>query len=383
MQPSARSSSVGIPAMAICIFAVYISSLSPSIAGGDSGELVAEGCALGTAHPPGYPLFTLMVFLIKLCADPLGIEVAYGVNVSSAILTVGAACLIGQVVSRAGCTGGTLPGVLLSMGMFSFSPLIWQYATTAEVFPLNTFFMALLVYLVVQFEYDRREWIVRSGALLCGVALCNQHTAVLYEAPLILWILYLHREKIKATPSLLAVYSLLFVAGLAIYGYLPIAANIVDSPGGWGDVKTLKGIIHHMLRRDYGTFQLYSGNSGKQAESMIERTVAYLEDLHSMQGLCVAPILAFVGVVYWARSVPAGLEHAKIGEGAEPGSNAKRVASCRAALHKPSLTLARDMGQYTPTIIAATQVFYFVVFHSLSNLPLSDKLLYGIHQRFW
>lgn len=25
------------------------------------GELVAEGCQLGTAHPPGYPLFTLIV----------------------------------------------------------------------------------------------------------------------------------------------------------------------------------------------------------------------------------------------------------------------------------------------------------------------------------
>lgn len=30
------------------ILSVYISTLSPSIAGGDSGELVAEGCILGT-----------------------------------------------------------------------------------------------------------------------------------------------------------------------------------------------------------------------------------------------------------------------------------------------------------------------------------------------
>ncbi len=32
---------------------VYLQTLSPSIAGGDSGELVAEGCKLGTSHPPG------------------------------------------------------------------------------------------------------------------------------------------------------------------------------------------------------------------------------------------------------------------------------------------------------------------------------------------
>jgi len=35
----------------VLIFAaIYLFTLSPSIAGGDSGELVAEGCILGIAH---------------------------------------------------------------------------------------------------------------------------------------------------------------------------------------------------------------------------------------------------------------------------------------------------------------------------------------------
>ena len=45
----------------------YYKTLMPSIPGGDSGELVAESCELGTAHPPGYPLYTLLVHLILLC----------------------------------------------------------------------------------------------------------------------------------------------------------------------------------------------------------------------------------------------------------------------------------------------------------------------------
>lgn len=40
----------------IGILAIYYLTLSPSIAGGDSGEIVAEGCILGTAHPPGIEL---------------------------------------------------------------------------------------------------------------------------------------------------------------------------------------------------------------------------------------------------------------------------------------------------------------------------------------
>ena len=44
-----------------CVFAVYSLTAAPSVAGGDSGELLAEACGLGTAHPPGYPLFTMVM----------------------------------------------------------------------------------------------------------------------------------------------------------------------------------------------------------------------------------------------------------------------------------------------------------------------------------
>jgi hypothetical protein len=34
-----------------------------------------------------------------------------------------------------------------------------------------------------------------------------------------------------------------------------------------------------------------------------------------------------------------------------------------------------------PGAFILSQLFYFCIFHSLANLPLNDKLLYGIHQR--
>lgn len=54
-----------------------------NFSGGDSGELVAEGCILGTAHPPGYPLLTMLVYMLKEWL-PLSLEVypvAYRINV--------------------------------------------------------------------------------------------------------------------------------------------------------------------------------------------------------------------------------------------------------------------------------------------------------------
>ena len=48
---------------------VYARSAYVSLAGGDSGELLAEACVGGVAHPPGYPIqLGLFRFAFKLFA---------------------------------------------------------------------------------------------------------------------------------------------------------------------------------------------------------------------------------------------------------------------------------------------------------------------------
>ena len=44
----------------IGVLFLYLQTLYPSISGGDAGELLSEACQLGTAHPPRYPLFTIL-----------------------------------------------------------------------------------------------------------------------------------------------------------------------------------------------------------------------------------------------------------------------------------------------------------------------------------
>ena len=41
------------------------------------------------------------------------------------------------------------------------------------------------------------------------------------------------------------------------------------------------------LRKDYGTFQLFSGNSGKETAGLVERTIAYFYDAMFVQGFWV------------------------------------------------------------------------------------------------
>jgi hypothetical protein len=262
------------------------------------------------------------------------------------------------------------------MGMFAFSPLIWQYATTAEVFPMNTFFTALILYLVLLYSKKGNKKVIFIGSFVCGLALCNQHTIILYEIPLVLWMLVLFMDELMQNNGRYMVYiSLCFFLGLSPYLYLYLSAIHLpnNKSGSWGNTSNLSGFMHHLLRRDYGTFRLFSGKTGENNESFSIRNIAYWMDNVQVQGYYIVPFLAIYGISRWIftsifnyRGITAGKRHQ---------SNADTIPlGCKQH---------NRLHAWTPFIFLVTQLFYFGVFHSLSNLPLSDKLLYGVHQRFW
>jgi hypothetical protein len=71
----------GLAVSAVALGA-YLFTLSPTVNFLDSGELITVGATAGVAHPPGYPLYTLLVILAA--AIPLG-DVAVRVNLVSAL----------------------------------------------------------------------------------------------------------------------------------------------------------------------------------------------------------------------------------------------------------------------------------------------------------
>lgn len=397
------------------ILLTYLSTISSGIAGGDSGELVAEGCILGTAHPPGYPLFTMVCYLLTKVIR-VGVSPAYRVNVFSALCTTLAASFIGlsvrdiwyQYIYRhtQQHRRDIYRSILLSCGIsvcmctFAFSPLIWTYAVTAEVFPMNTFFASLIVYLVIVFGHSRSIAIAILGAFTCGLALCNQHTIILYVAPLVLWMFFLLRYKLLSNYFLFIQLSMSFFLGLSPYAYLPITASYNPTIGSWGDLKSAYGFLHHFLRRDYGTFQLFSGNKkGTVTEGMIERTAAYIHDVHYHQD-CLHVVLPFmcVGIIAImlhsnastaTTTATVAVEKKASKSESKKNSNKKHTATTASTIIDETTpivvtdSIVDSECIHTPKIIILVQAFYFFIFHSLSNLPLGDKLLFGVHQRFW
>ncbi|GFH51202.1 hypothetical protein CTEN210_07678 [Chaetoceros tenuissimus] len=166
-------------------FCFYLSTLSPSVAGGDSGELLAEGCQLGTSHPPGYPLYQIVVYLVSKLAFFTNENVAMMVNVSS--------CVFGSLSS--GYLSLSTFDILLSRDpqqplqttitaictglLHSFTKIAWQYHITAEVFALHNLFVSLILFRTSRFALEPTGRNALIGAFVSGLALTNQHTSIL------------------------------------------------------------------------------------------------------------------------------------------------------------------------------------------------------------
>jgi hypothetical protein len=247
-------------AFTAAVAAVLVRTMHPTVAGGDSGELMGAACELGVAHPPGYPLFTMLSWL-GTQVIPVGTP-GYRLNCVSVLFAVLAAYFhfsavlrwhLGMV--RAGVTPGAGGGeqwrgsawvALIASGTLVFCPLLWQYSTHAEVFAMNNMFVAILLYLGVRYVQERQVVWARLGALFIGLGLTNQHTLLLYALPLVAWMLHLGRAQLL-NPREFGILAALGLLGLTPYLYLFWAATHAPL-GSWGDTSTLSGICALSVR---------------------------------------------------------------------------------------------------------------------------------------
>ena len=274
----------------VCLLALYVATLAPSVMGGDSGELTAAALTGGVPHPPGYPLFALLARLFA--ALPLGHSPAWRVNLLSATSTAAAAALVCAVVAlwtREAAAG------LVAAALFGTNSVVWLNATSAEVFGLNAMFvgLAFLFWLCVERTQARR--FVFALCFACGLAMCNHHTFVFVGLPLVLRSFWVARRGLGAGGIALACATSLL--GLLPYAYLMLASSS-SAAVSWGDQTSVDGLWAHVLRRNYGTFSM--GQASQGGAFVDEGT--FFPTLWRMLGhafprfLWIGPPLALVGL---------------------------------------------------------------------------------------
>ena len=226
-------------------FILYVATAYPDQAPGDSGELVAAAYNLGLGHPPGYPLFCLIGKLWSIIL-PFG-TIAWRMNIGNAVAGAAAAATVSLFGAR--FSRSNVAGALAGIG-FGLCPVVWLFATQAEVFTLNNLFSALLLYLSLKFFENPSFPVAAAGAFSSGLGLGNQHTLVIFAVPLCAAVLILGvcvgTIRFKRFLALAG----LFLLGFSVYIYMPLAT--MRSPYvSWGECHTWEGFQRHFLRVEY------------------------------------------------------------------------------------------------------------------------------------
>lgn len=285
-------------ALFLLALALYLRTLAPSVATvfDDSLEFQLVCPTLGIAHPSGYPLYTLLCWLATLM--PVG-DAAYRVNLMSALFGALTVALLypatkalitaatPQEVRRLAAFVGPLVGLAIS-------PVSWSQATIAEVYTLNSAFVALLFVLLLS---SRRPTDLYPVAAVYGLSLAHHRTMALL-APAMLAYLFVRREQFAELkrPSIALRLLLAFLAPLLLYLYIPLRGLVTTSLDGTY-VNTPEGFWRQVTAGGYGLFLADNPLAGSRPADF------YLRLFYEQFGP-VSLILGLVGLSWLLRRLP-------------------------------------------------------------------------------
>ncbi|MFH1456845.1 MAG: DUF2723 domain-containing protein [Patescibacteria group bacterium] len=231
--------------------AVYLFTLCPSIYLEDSAEFVTVIDGLGIPHPSGYPLYVLFGKLFTILV-PIG-TVAWKVNLMSAFfgaLTASFVFLIVRYVVKKNIIS------VASALIFAFTLTFWSQSVVAEVYTLNTFFVSLIIYLLLVWKdkikvqnFCFADKLLLFIVFLFGLSLANHQMMILLSPIFVLYVVLVYPKIFKDYKLILAILFLV-VLGLSVYLYLPIRA--AQNPMfNWGNPQAWSSFKGHVLRQQY------------------------------------------------------------------------------------------------------------------------------------
>jgi hypothetical protein len=269
---------VGGALVALVVGMLELRTAARDIVFGDSPELTGAAITLGVAHPPGYPIWTVLAHAFTLL--PIG-PLPFRVSVFAVVASV--ACVVIVYITAWRLTRSVIAAVVSAL-VLALTPVVWAWSVVPEVFSLNNAIAAGLIGLIVEWHRTRRTRYFVLAAFVGGLGMANHQTIALI-GPAILWLMWDRRRAFRGG-GLLVRGALASIAGLLPYLYLPIAASRAPA-WSWGDISSIQDLFAHVLRSSYGTAQLVS--EGRfQGGSVVERVVALLGSFTPAEAILVA-----------------------------------------------------------------------------------------------
>lgn len=270
-----NTSRVWVLGLLAAVGAVYFVCLPHTVQELDTGEMVANAWTLTVAHPPGAPLYILMQHLVT---HLVGIDTVFW---RAALFN--ACCALAALAALAGLKRAWLPAlaIVLPLGL---SPVYWSYAVRPDVFGLHACITALMGVVYLRDNASQRR--AMTLAALAAVGACVQQTIV-FAAPLLVhalwetrrWRAWLHAGFLGAAVVLL--------------GYSSLLAMHPAAMESWGHLQSAGDVVRHMLRTDYGTFQLDGhGQAAPWGDNLALLASTTVQSMPVALGLALALVVA-------------------------------------------------------------------------------------------
>jgi tetratricopeptide (TPR) repeat protein len=229
---------------ALPAFVVYLLTVCPTIGAWDAGDLATASYTLGIAHPPGYPLYTLLGRLFALLI-PVG-DVGFRYNLFSA---VAGTCAVGLTAALTTLVIGDVFAGVLAGWVLAFSTTWWSQCVVAEVYALNGVFFALVLFLLFRWGERGDARSLFLAAFIYGLGLAH-HLSLTMAAPAIgvYVILRMRRAPFRWTwvPVLVALLAL----GPMLYLYIILRARL-EPAYNFGNPSTWERFFYHIQAKAY------------------------------------------------------------------------------------------------------------------------------------
>ncbi len=249
---------------------LYIGTLAPTVLPADSGEFQLVSYVLGIAHPPGYPLYTLLGKLFTLL--PFG-DVAYRLNLFAAVCGAATLGIIARTVRQ---STGSWEAALVAAATLGLSTTFWAQSTTANIRSLSALLTALClasllgwgsqyprckvfsrenlresqIQLGIHIQSSSRNRMGNQNALLAfgaffGLAVGHHSSLSLLGLPFLLYILICDPHLPFRTRQWLPVLGV-FLASLLVLLYLPLR-SFMGAPFDPAPIRSWNSFISHVL----------------------------------------------------------------------------------------------------------------------------------------
>ncbi len=280
------------------IFAIYVFTFPATVVLEDDGLFLLAAWNDGVAHPPGYPLYTM---LSHMSTWFLPGSIASRVHMFNSLLGALTCLILFQILYKLYFTR-----LFSALGAFilGFSNGFWSQSIIAEVYTLNVFVFLITLYLALIYvgstDHQKQLNILRLMVFSIGLGLSNHWPLFILSMPILGFLFWPVKIQLFLQLKKAWVYG---IVGLLPYAWMVLRSQADPLISFYGPINTIEEFLYILSRQGYAEIDSSITAGARDKLSFIGFMIMEVSQQFGMVGV---PFL-LVGVIGQRKYLPRNL----------------------------------------------------------------------------